>query len=142
MLFVPRAGRGLDSGDQNVIVTADLTWAAMPLRTRNNAQTQLGAGFCNVPDLRFEAADATESVRCLLEQMVRVRGCVMEGGGAPLHDRQGMNSLAESPKSPLKGTPILCPESASADFDRLSRGISFPGNPCTLKPPSPNLRRR
>ncbi|MDD1762936.1 MAG: hypothetical protein LUQ59_11960, partial [Methanothrix sp.] len=37
--------------------------------------------------------------------------------------RRGMNSPAESRKSPLKGTPTTCLQSASADFDRLSRGI-------------------
>ena len=40
--------------------------------------------------------------------------------------RRGMNLPAESWKSPLKGTPNLCWQSASADFGRLSRGIHSP----------------
>ena len=36
---------------------------------------------------------------------------------------RGMNCPAESPKSPLMGTLVLCPRSASADFERLSGGI-------------------
>ncbi len=54
--------------------------------------------------------------------------------------RRGMNSPAESRKSPLKGTPNLCLQSAlrrgsghaSADFVRLSRGIH---SPVTASPP-------
>lgn len=42
-------------------------------------------------------------------------------------DDRGMNFPATSWKSPVKGTPLLCLQSASADLGTFSRGIPFPG---------------
>ena len=54
--------------------------------------------------------------------------------GAQSRERRGMNSPADSSKSPRKGTPALWSQSASAGLDSASRGIPFPGATSALGP--------
>jgi release factor glutamine methyltransferase len=65
------------------------------------------------------------------ELLVELALAIGSGVGTSEPVRRGMNSPAESSKSPLKGTPMLCVESASADFVPISRGILFPGGRST-----------
>ena len=60
-------------------------------------------------------------------KLLRLQIVTLDNEQAPAQ-RRGINSPAESRKSPIERTPTKDFQSASADFERLSPGIRFSGD--------------